>query len=45
MLAALVRHGWHRARAARSLGVDRTTLWRKIREYGLTPPEPGAGGN
>ncbi len=45
VLAALVRYGWHRARTARSLGIDRTTLWRKIREYGLTPPEAGAGGN
>ncbi len=45
VLAALVRHGWHRVRTARSLGVDRTTLWRKIREYGLTPPDAGAVGN
>jgi len=45
VLAALVRHGWHRARTARSLGVDRTTLWRKIREYGLAPPQGGEGGH
>jgi transcriptional regulator of acetoin/glycerol metabolism len=31
----LARTGWNRSRAARQLGVDRTTLWRKIREYGL----------
>jgi transcriptional regulator with PAS, ATPase and Fis domain len=37
--AALRRHGWNRTRAARDLGIDRTTLWRKIREYGLTPPD------
>jgi len=36
---ALVDAGWNRTRAARRLGIDRTTLWRKIREYGLTPPE------
>jgi transcriptional regulator with PAS, ATPase and Fis domain len=45
VLAALERHGWHRARTARSLGVDRTTLWRKIREYGLAPPQGGEGGH
>ncbi len=32
---ALSRAGWNRSRAARQLGIDRTTLWRKIREYGL----------
>jgi len=36
--AALERAGWNRSRAARRLGIDRTTLWRKIREYGLEPP-------
>ncbi|HPF34363.1 MAG TPA: sigma 54-interacting transcriptional regulator [Candidatus Krumholzibacteria bacterium] len=37
--AALARNHWHRSRTARELGIDRTTLWRKIREYGLTPEE------
>jgi PAS domain S-box-containing protein len=37
--AALARTGWNRTRAARRLGIDRTTLWRKIREHGLEPPE------
>ena len=36
---ALRRAGWNRSRAARRLGIDRTTLWRKIREYGLEPEE------
>jgi len=36
---ALVSAGWNRSRAARRLGIDRTTLWRKIREYGLEPDE------
>ena len=36
---ALERAGWNRSRAARRLGIDRSTLWRKIREYGLTPRE------
>jgi len=40
MLAEALRTaGWNRSRAARQLGIDRTTLWRKIREYGLKPPE------
>jgi PAS domain S-box-containing protein len=32
---ALTKAGWNRSRAARRLGIDRTTLWRKIREYAL----------
>jgi len=39
LAAALSRAGWNRSRAARRLGIDRTTLWRKIREYGLVPDE------
>ena len=37
--AALRATGWHRTRAARRLGIDRSTLWRKVREYGLEPDE------
>ncbi len=37
--AALASHGWNRTRTARHLGIDRTTLWRKIREYGLEREE------
>ncbi|MFH1739766.1 MAG: sigma 54-interacting transcriptional regulator [bacterium] len=36
---ALDSVGWNRSRAARRLGVDRTTVWRKIKEYGLEPPD------
>jgi transcriptional regulator with PAS, ATPase and Fis domain len=36
---ALTRTGWNRTRAARQLGIDRTTLWRKIKEYGLAMSE------
>ncbi|HOX25631.1 MAG TPA: sigma 54-interacting transcriptional regulator [Candidatus Krumholzibacteria bacterium] len=33
--------GWNRTRAARRLGIDRTTLWRKLKEHELEPePEP-----
>jgi transcriptional regulator with PAS, ATPase and Fis domain len=39
ILAALTASGWNRTRAARKLGIDRTTLWRKIKEHRLTPAE------
>jgi len=35
ILAALRRHGGSRSLAARSLGMDRSTLWRKMRKYQL----------
>ncbi len=35
ILRALERAGGHRGRAAASLGMSRSTLWRKIRAYGL----------
>ena len=36
---ALDAERWHRGRTARRLGIDRTTLWRKMREHDLTPPD------
>jgi transcriptional regulator with PAS, ATPase and Fis domain len=35
---ALVRHDWNRSAAARELGVDKTTVWRKCKQLGLMPP-------
>jgi DNA-binding NtrC family response regulator len=35
LLAALQHYSWHRHKTARALGVDRTTLWRKMKKYGL----------
>ncbi|MBW2582577.1 MAG: hypothetical protein JRE36_03125 [Deltaproteobacteria bacterium] len=35
LLAALQQFGWHRQKTARALGVDRTTLWRKMKKFGL----------
>ena len=37
-LEALDRHGGNRARAAAWLGIHKTTLWRKMRRYGITYP-------
>ncbi len=36
---ALEAAGWNRTRAARRLGIDRTTLWRKMKIHALQPPE------
>ena len=38
LLEALEAHRWRRAPAARALGVSRTTLWRRMRELGLSEP-------
>jgi sigma-54 dependent transcriptional regulator, acetoin dehydrogenase operon transcriptional activator AcoR len=35
---ALERHQWRRMATARELGVDKNTLRRKIKRFGLTPP-------
>jgi DNA-binding NtrC family response regulator len=35
ILQTLERCGWNQSRAAEALGLGRTTLWRKPREYGL----------
>ncbi|MEZ4369771.1 MAG: sigma 54-interacting transcriptional regulator [Polyangiaceae bacterium] len=39
MVQALERAGGSRERAAQSLGISRTTLWRKLRRYGLASDE------
>lgn len=36
--ATLARHGFHRQRTADALGMDRVTLYRKIREYRIVVP-------
>jgi PAS domain S-box-containing protein len=35
---ALDKHKGHRGRTARALGIDRTTLWRKMKRLGLDDP-------
>jgi PAS domain S-box-containing protein len=37
LLAALRHHHWHRGETAKALNIDRTTLWRKIKKYQLSP--------
>ena len=33
--AALQKHHGHRGKAAAELGIDKSTLWRKMKRYGL----------
>ncbi len=35
LLHVLISHGWNHKRAAKALNIHRTTLWRKIKKYGL----------
>jgi PAS domain S-box-containing protein len=44
ILAALVRNHWNRKRAADELGMDRTTLWRKMKRMGIHHTNPSAPG-
>ena len=39
---ALNESGWQLAVAARKLGISRTTLWRRLKQYRLTRPSPYA---
>ncbi len=38
ILAVLYEQGWNQARAAEELGISRTTLWRKLKDYGIRSP-------
>ena len=35
VMQALATHCWNRVEAARSLGMSRSTLWRRMRDLGL----------
>ncbi len=39
ILRTLEELGWNQARAAEVLGIGRNTLWRKLKEYGIQPPD------
>jgi transcriptional regulator with GAF, ATPase, and Fis domain len=39
LLETLVSCRWNRSAAARQLGVDRTTIWRKMKKLGVQPPD------
>jgi len=39
ILKTLDELNWNQARAAEVLGIGRNTLWRKLKEYGLQPPD------
>jgi transcriptional regulator with PAS, ATPase and Fis domain len=39
ILRVLEDFGWNQTQAAKALGIDRVTLYHKIRRYGLKPPE------
>jgi PAS domain S-box-containing protein len=36
---ALQRHEWNRLATAKALGIHKTTLWRKMKELGISPPK------
>jgi PAS domain S-box-containing protein len=36
LLQVLMRHNWNQTRAARELGVNRTTLWRRMKRLGVS---------
>jgi PAS domain S-box-containing protein len=37
IVEVLKEHRWHRQKAAQTLGMDRTTLWRKMKKYNISP--------
>ncbi|WP_022666793.1 sigma-54 dependent transcriptional regulator [Desulfospira joergensenii] len=39
IVRALARTGWNKSKAARLLGMGRRTIYRKIEEFKITPPE------
>lgn len=39
ILRTLDGYAWNQARAAEALGIGRNTLWRKLKDYGVAPPE------
>jgi transcriptional regulator with PAS, ATPase and Fis domain len=44
ILQALRINSWHRDNTSQALGIERTTLWRKMKKYGLLTPIPPTDG-
>jgi PAS domain S-box-containing protein len=44
LLEALAAHAWDRTQTAKSLGIGRNTLWRRMKEHGLTSSRGSAPG-
>jgi len=44
LLAVLRKHGRNRTLAALELGIHRSTLWRRMRKFGLVEESPGTNG-
>ncbi len=42
--SSLMRNRWHRGRTAASLGIDRKSLYTRMKEYGLDLPKVGKNG-
>jgi len=38
LMAALQQAGWNKAKASRELGIDRVTLWRKMKRFNINAP-------
>jgi len=38
LIAVLQACGWNKTEAARRLGVNRTTIWRQMKKWGISPP-------
>ena len=38
LIAALQQAGWNKAKASRELGIDRVTLWRKMKKFNISAP-------
>ena len=41
ILETLRQHNWNKGKTATALNINRTTLWRKMKKYGLNPKDKG----